>query len=210
MDVSPGKKNALDLIVAALIMALTACASVAERESGSPSESAAAQMDTDNPAVFLPGVPNGGEFTVVDEKDLNLRPSKKFPSCHDVDFETVDAPENRNDYDYSDYADAMLAKVRGNWKIPVVARMGHKGVVSVRFAILEDGSIGCMDFVARSSWIHMDTAAWFAVSDSEFFDPLPPTPSAGVGEFVTIHFYYNTEVPPNGTVTWEGRVLRPK
>lgn len=98
-------------------------------------------------------------------------------------------------YDWGPYARAMLAKIRRNWLIPELARLGVTGVVKIRFYIQPDGTVTGLQILDESGKPPMDFAARDAIAHSSPFAPLPADLGATSGEGVTITFFYNTRPP---------------
>jgi protein TonB len=94
-------------------------------------------------------------------------------------------------YDWGPYADKMLRKIRRNWRIPEIARLGVAGVVRIRFFIEKDGRVTGLTITDESGKPPMDFAARDAISHSSPFDPLPTDLTGVDREGVTITFYYN-------------------
>jgi TonB family protein len=94
-------------------------------------------------------------------------------------------------YDWGPYADKMLRKIRRNWRIPEIARLGVSGVVRIRFFIERDGTVTGLTITDESGKPPMDFAARDAIADSSAFDPLPSDLTGVEREGVTITFYYN-------------------
>jgi len=94
-------------------------------------------------------------------------------------------------YDWGPYAKNMLAKIRRNWRIPDIARLGVQGVVRIRFFIERDGTVTGLQILDESGKPPMDFAARDAISRSNPFDPLPADLLGVDREGVTITFLYN-------------------
>ena len=99
-------------------------------------------------------------------------------------------------YDWGDYAQSMVSKIRVNWyaNMPPLIRMGVKGVVTIRFTIHRDGRISDITTLSSSGHPPYDQAARKAIELSSPLKPLPvdfPNPY----ERVTCMFYYNMEIP---------------
>ncbi len=123
-------------------------------------------------------------------------------SCDGFELE-----DTSDEYDWSEYADAMLAKIRENWQIPMLARQGAKGSVKLRFVIKPDGDLACMDFLERSNLPSFDTNAWNAVAASQPFQSLPSDAPVTIGEVVNLTFHYNQKRSDGeGALTFEGGV----
>ena len=97
-------------------------------------------------------------------------------------------------YDWGPYAKMMLAKIRRNWNIPTLARMGVPGRVRIRFFIESDGTVTGMQILDESGKPPMDFAARDAIGLSSPFNPLPPELRSD-REGVTITFFYNSKPP---------------
>lgn len=99
-------------------------------------------------------------------------------------------------YDWGDYAQSMVSKIRVNWysNMPQIIRTGMKGVVTIRFTIHRDGQISDITILKSSAVPPYDLAARKAIDLSSPLKPLPKDfPNAS--ERVTCIFYYNTAVP---------------
>ncbi len=98
-------------------------------------------------------------------------------------------------YDWGPYARRMLAKIRRNWRIPEIARLGVAGIVKIRFHIERDGTVTGLVILDESGKPPMDFAARDAIGNSSPFDPLPSALTGVEREGVTITFYYNARPP---------------
>ena len=99
-------------------------------------------------------------------------------------------------YDWGDYAQSMVSKIRVNWyaNMPQIIRTGMKGVVTIRFTIHRDGRISDIAILKSSGVPPYDQAARKAIELSSPLKALPadfPNPY----ERVTCMFYYNMEIP---------------
>jgi len=143
------------------------------------------------PAIKLP--PPGAWALPPAEGGLTERP--------DTDGGQVDTGGLSFDtqwYDWGPYAKAMLAKIRRNWRIPEIARLGVEGVVKVRFFIESDGTVTGLQIIDESGKPPMDFAARDAIAHSSPFEPLPPDLGGTGHEGVTITFFYNATPPGRG------------
>lgn len=102
-------------------------------------------------------------------------------------------------FDWGDYADSMVRKIRVNWydNMPPIIRMGVKGVVTIRFTIQRNGQITDITTLSSSDVPPFDFAARKAI---EISSPLAPLPSnfPNATERVTATFYYNLNPPQRG------------
>jgi TonB family protein len=99
-------------------------------------------------------------------------------------------------YDWGEYAQSMVSKIRINWYevMPPLIRTGMKGVVTIRFTIQHDGSITDVEMLNSSAVPPYDFAAKKAIELSSKLNPLPKDfPEAS--ERVTCMFFYNSEPP---------------
>jgi TonB family protein len=99
-------------------------------------------------------------------------------------------------YDWGDYAQSMVSKIRVNWyaNMPQIIRTGMQGVVTIRFTIHRDGRITDVTILDSSTVPPYDFAARKAIELSSPLNPLPkdfPNPT----ERVTAMFFYNRRVP---------------
>ena len=99
-------------------------------------------------------------------------------------------------YDWGDYAQSMVSKIRVNWyaNMPQIIRTGIKGVVTIRFTIHRDGRISDITILQTSSVPPYDQAARKAI---ELSSPLKALPADFPNSYerVTCMFYYNMEIP---------------
>ena len=99
-------------------------------------------------------------------------------------------------YDWGDYAQSMVSKIRVNWygEMPQLVRTGMKGVATIRFTIQRDGRITNIEVVESSGVPPYDFAARKAIEMSSPLKPLPKDfPNAN--ERVVAMFFYNSEPP---------------
>jgi TonB family protein len=99
-------------------------------------------------------------------------------------------------YDWGEYAQSMVSKIRINWYdlMPPLIRTGMKGVVTIRFTIQRDGSITDVEMLNSSTVPPYDFAAKKAIELSSKLNPLPKDfPESS--ERVTCMFFYNSEPP---------------
>ena len=114
---------------------------------------------------------------------------KGFAESGPVSFET-------QWYDWGDYAQSMVSKIRVNWynNMPQLIQTGMKGVVTIRFTIQRDGRITDIETLSSSAVPPYDNAAKKAIELSSALNPLPKDfPNAT--ERVTCMFFYNEEPP---------------
>ena len=100
-------------------------------------------------------------------------------------------------YDWGEYADAMVRRIRRNWyaNMPPLIRMGMKGVVTIQFTIQRSGTLTDITVVKSSEVPPYDYAAKKAL---ELSSPLQPLPAdfPNRSERVTAQFYYNLHPKP--------------
>jgi len=105
-------------------------------------------------------------------------------------------------YDWGPYAAEMVRRIRLNWDIPELARLGWKGKLTIRFFILADGTVADATIIRRSGVPPFDFAALQAILKSSKFRPLPGDLQSD-REGVTVTFFYNIrpekEARPEGT-----------
>lgn len=99
-------------------------------------------------------------------------------------------------YDWGDYAQSMVSKIRVNWHnhMPQLIRTGLEGIVTIRFTIQRDGRLTDITLLSTSGAPPYDFAARKAIELSSPLAPLPkdfPNPT----ERVTAMFYYNASPP---------------
>jgi TonB family protein len=100
-------------------------------------------------------------------------------------------------YDWGEYAESMVSKIRVHWyeEMPMpLLQTGLKGVVTIRFTIHRDGSLSDVNIITSSGVAPFDYAAKKAI---ELASPLKPLPAdfPKETEHVTCMFYYNSEPP---------------
>jgi TonB family protein len=99
-------------------------------------------------------------------------------------------------YDWGDYAQSMVSKIRVNWyaNMPQIIRTGMAGVVTIRFTIHRDGRISDITTLSSSKVPPYDAAARKAIELSSPLKPLPADFPKDT-ERVTCMFYYNMDIP---------------
>jgi len=96
--------------------------------------------------------------------------------------------------DFRDYLHRVYITVDRNWRavIPTSVMLGDKGVVSLQFKIMRDGSVpaGHPVILRTSEKEPLDRAAVSSIRSSNPFEPLPPAFS---GPYIELRFtyYYN-------------------
>jgi hypothetical protein len=100
--------------------------------------------------------------------------------------------------DWNDYLNRVYITVKQNWfaVMPESVRLGDKGVVSLQFKIMRNGSVPTGDpaRVFGSGKEPLDRAA---VSSIRASNPFGPLPSAFKGDYIELRFtyYYNLQPP---------------
>jgi len=101
--------------------------------------------------------------------------------------------------DFNDYLRRIYYIVKNNWEavMPPSVSLGDKGVVSLQFRIMRDGSVpdGMPVQVFGSGKEPLDRAAYSSIRAS---NPFPPLPSQFTGPYIELRYtyYYNIQ-PPN-------------
>jgi len=96
--------------------------------------------------------------------------------------------------DFGPYLARVVESVRMNWYnlIPEAARspLFKKGIVTIEFAIMQNGTVAGMRLDSPSGDVSLDRAAWGGISAS---NPFPPLPGAFHGPYLGLRFrfYYN-------------------
>jgi len=94
--------------------------------------------------------------------------------------------------DFQPYLLQVLAAVKLNWSavFPTAAKLGMRGLVTLEFSILKDGTVQKIVFDAQSGSIALDQASVSAISAS---NPLPSLPRDFKGERIVLQmsFMYN-------------------
>src|SRR5208282_1672176 len=95
--------------------------------------------------------------------------------------------------DFGPYLQRVLHDVRMNWYnlLPESAAM-KKGKVAIQFAILKDGTVAGMHYVASSGDVALDRGAYAGITAS---NPFPPLPNEFGGQYLELRFifYYNPD-----------------
>ena len=95
--------------------------------------------------------------------------------------------------DFGPYLQRLVQNVREHWyrAIPESAEQ-KKGKLAIEFAIAKDGKVANMQLVASSGDVALDRPAWFSITVS---NPFPPLPSAFTGPYLALRlrFYYNPD-----------------
>lgn len=112
---------------------------------------------------------------------------------HRDDFEVL---SDTLGVDFAPYIKRMRLQVYTNWMnlIPEAARppLRKKGVVTIEFSVLKDGSVVGVRLVSTSGDISLDRAAYGAITASNLMGALP---AEFRGDYFTVRgrFYYNPE-----------------
>jgi len=95
-----------------------------------------------------------------------------------------------NRSDLGDYLRILRQLIKGNWRIPSIARYEVAGVTGISFRIHKDGSISDVYVALGSNYEPLDTAALNAINNTH---PAPPLPAHVEEEWIPIKFgfYYN-------------------
>ena len=98
--------------------------------------------------------------------------------------------------DFSPYLQQVVRSVQARWfeLIPAVARKPQmkQGTVTIEFAILNDGRVSGMKLQGPSGDTDMDRAAWYGITQS---NPFAPLPAQFHGKYLGLrfHFHYNPD-----------------
>ena len=133
-------------------------------------------------------------------------------SNSDREIGPIEVLSNTTGVDFTAYVQAALKRIKPNWydSVPESARLptSKRGVVSITFHILKDGSVTDIKVEESSGDASLDGAAWGGISASNPFLPLPVEFS---GQYLRlrVRFYYNFDAarPP---YTQEQSALRVK
>jgi hypothetical protein len=102
--------------------------------------------------------------------------------------------------DFSNYLQRVYVTVKRNWfaVMPESVRLGDKGIVSLQFRIMRDGSVPADEpvRVRASGKEPLDRAAISSIRASNPFEPLPPAFS---GPFIELRFTYFYNLQPDYT-----------
>jgi TonB family protein len=96
-------------------------------------------------------------------------------------------------YNFGDYMNQVLNKVRSNWSIPDLARFGARGRVIIDFTITKNGDIVDCHIISESGERSLDGAAKSAIDSSNPFQRLPAGFSGNELQ-LRFGFYYNIPV----------------
>jgi hypothetical protein len=100
--------------------------------------------------------------------------------------------------DFNDYLHRVYITVKRNWfaVMPESVRLGDKGVVSLQFRIMRNGSVPADEpvTVRQSGKEPLDRAAISSIRASNPFEPLPPAFS---GPFIELRFTYYYNLQPD-------------
>ncbi len=158
----------------------------------------------------IPNKTEEGEGIISEEKSLRaINPKKLAESLRNLDkylpnellnnpkssYEAEAPPDNElwldtQGVDLGPWAKKVYIRVRNNWIIPLAAKLGFKGKVSIDFEVLRDGTVQNLLIKTPSGIMSFDQAALNALAMS---NPLPPLPEVYPkpllkGRFT---FYYN-------------------
>jgi TonB family protein len=96
--------------------------------------------------------------------------------------------------DFQAYLQRVLTAVKFNWTaaFPTAARLGQRGIVTLEFSILKDGTVQKIAFSGQSGSKALDTASVAAISAS---NPLPPLPTEFKGDRIVLEMSFMYNVP---------------
>ena len=96
--------------------------------------------------------------------------------------------------DFQPYLQQVLAAVKLNWAavFPTAARLGTRGLVTLEFSILKDGTIQKIVFDGQSGSMALDNASVAAVSAS---NPLPALPKEFKGQRIVLEMSFMYNIP---------------
>jgi protein TonB len=164
---------------------------VPDRSEGAGAPETQPQTQSEAPAIRLP---QAGSWALPP----NLGGLPQNPDAPGGEVDEGGISFDTQWYDWGPYAAKMLAKIRRNWRIPEIARLGVSGVVKVRFFIERDGTVTGVQILDESGRPPMDFAARDAITRSHPFDPLPSDLTGVDREGITITFYYNMRPEDRG------------
>ena len=102
--------------------------------------------------------------------------------------------------DFNSYLARVYVTVRQNWYavMPISVQLGDRGIVSLQFKIMKDGSVPSGDprRVFGSGKEPLDHAAVSSITASNPFEPLP---SAFSGPYIELRFTYYYNILPGST-----------
>jgi TonB family protein len=96
-------------------------------------------------------------------------------------------------YDWREYTDEMIRRIKLHWNVAELARLGWKGRLTIRFYILADGRVADAKVIRYSGLPPFDNAALQAILKSSPFLPLPAELHEE-REGVTVTFLYNMRI----------------
>jgi len=96
--------------------------------------------------------------------------------------------------DFQAYLQRVLTAVKFNWTavFPTAARLGQRGVVTLEFSILKDGTVQKIAFDGLSGSKALDNASVAAISAS---NPLPPLPTDFKGDRIVLEMSFMYNIP---------------
>jgi hypothetical protein len=113
-------------------------------------------------------------------------------------YGTMDLLTPTEGVDFNDYLHRVYITVKRNWfsVMPESVRLGDKGVVSLQFRIMKDGSVPASEpaTVRGSGKEPLDRAAVSSIRASNPFEPLP---RAFSGPFIELRFTYYYNLQPD-------------
>jgi outer membrane biosynthesis protein TonB len=113
-------------------------------------------------------------------------------------YGAIDLLTPTNGVDFNDYLHRVYLTVKQNWfaVMPESVSLGDKGVVSLQFRIMRNGSVPAGEpvRVLASGKEPLDRAAISSIRTSNPFEPLP---SAFTGDFIELRFTYYYNLQPD-------------
>lgn len=129
------------------------------------------QVPPDQRVMDMPGpsVENAIRGAISGRGGVNSQGTAQIPSSG------ADLPTLLSDprgVDFKPYLAQVLASVKRAW-LTILPRNGHRGYVSVQFAIQRDGTVRKVAFVQQTGDTSLDNTAIIAISQGGPFGPLP-------------------------------------
>ena len=119
----------------------------------------------------------------------NAAPSPNLPSVPGPARSNLQLLSDPKGVDFKPYLAQVLASVKRAWYV-IMPKNGHRGYVSVQFAIRRDGTVPKVVFVQQTGDRTLDDTAIIAISQGGPFGPLPVQYTEGEIH-VQMNFAYN-------------------
>jgi TonB family protein len=127
-----------------------------------------------------------------------ITPEQMHAKSNVVRPATIEILTDTQGVDFGPYVQQVVRSVQAKWfeLIPAVARKPQtkQGTVTIEFAILDDGRVSGMKLEGPSGDMDLDRAAWYGITQS---NPFAPLPAQFHGKYLGLRFRFSYKPDAN-------------